>query len=73
MQQNCWKKKELNQQVVAQEINTGFQEVEEAEVVMEVEVAREESKVEVRAEELKKVNSSNREGGKESSRLRKSL
>ena len=60
--------------MVAQEINTGFQEVEEAEVVMEVEVARqEESKVEVRAEELKKVNSSNREGGKESIRLRKSL
>ena len=60
--------------MVAQEINTGFQEVEIAEVVMKVEVARqEESKVEVRAEELKKVNSSNRDGGKESSRLRKSL
>ena len=63
---------ELSQQVVAREIHHSSRAVEEAEVVMEVQVIwQEESKEEIKAEELKEI--SNREGDKESRRLKLNL
>ena len=56
--------------MVAREIHHSSRVVEEAEVVMEVQVIwQEESKEEIKAEELKEISSSNREGAKESRRL----
>ena len=57
---------ELNQQVVKQEVHPSFKGVEEAEVAMEMQVIwQEDSKEDIRAEELKEISSSNREAGQE--------
>ena len=74
VQKNCWKKMELSQQVVAREIHHSSRVVEEVEGVMEVQVIwQEESKEEIKAEELKEISGSNRGGDKESRRLRQNL